>query len=60
MQKFLGIGGLVYAGVAGFITTGHYLHGNNSAYTANVTLAEAMGLGLTWPWQLLQAVGVVA
>jgi hypothetical protein len=46
--------------VASFITTGHYLHGNNSAYSANVTLVEAMGLGLSWPWQLLQAVGVGA
>ena len=60
MRKYLSVGGLVYVGVATFISAGHYLHGNNSAYSTNVTLAEAMGLGLSWPWQLLQVVGVGA
>ena len=60
MRKYLRVGGLVYVSVAGFITTGHYLHGYNSAYSADVNLAEAMGLGLSWPWQLLQVVGIGA
>ena len=60
MRKYLRVGGLVYVSVASFITTGHYLHGNNSAYSTDVTLVEAMGLGLSWPWQLLQVVGVGA
>ena len=60
MRKFLGVGGVVYLVVATFITTGHYLHGNNSAYSTQVSLAEAMGLGLSWPWELLQVVGLGA
>ena len=60
MRKYLGFGGLVYLFVATFITTGHYLQGNSSAYSNNVSLVEAMALGLSWPWHLLQVVGVVA
>lgn len=60
MRRYLCVGGLVYLGVAAFITTGHYIHGNNSAYSANVTVVEAFGLGFSWPWQLLQVVGVGA
>ena len=60
MRKYLAFGGIIYAGVATFITTGSYLRGSNSAYSSHVTLVDAMEIGLSWPWQLLQVAGVGA
>ncbi len=60
MQKYFVFGGVIYAGVATFITTGYYLQGSNSAYSSHVTLVDAMEVGLSWPWQLLQVAGIGA
>ena len=60
MRKIFVFVGFIYAGVAAFITTGYYLKAGNSAYSSHVTLVDAMEMGLSWPWQLLQVAGVVA
>ena len=60
MRKYLAFGGFIFTGVATFITTGHYLHGSNSAYSSHVTLVDSLEMGLSWPWQLLQVVGIGA
>jgi len=58
MRKVFAFGGFIYAGVAAFITTGYYLKGGSSAYSSHVTLVDAMGMGLSWPWQILQVAGI--
>jgi len=60
MRKVFVVGGFIYSGVAAFITTGYYLKGGGNAYSSHVTLADAVGMGLSWPWQLLQVAGIVA
>ena len=60
MRKYFAFGGIIYTGVAIVITTGHYLHGSNSAYSSHVTLVDSLEMGLSWPWQLLQVVGIGA
>jgi len=60
MRKVFVVGGFIYSGVAAFITTGYYLKGGDNAYSTNVTLMDAVEMGLSWPWQLLQVAGIVA
>lgn len=60
MKRFFIFGGIIYTGIGSFLTLAVYLRGNDSAYTSDQNWSDALVVGLTWPWQLLQHIGVVA
>ena len=60
MNKYFAFGGVVYAGIAVFLTLAIYLRGSDSAYTNDQNWYEALEVGLVWPWYVLRFMGVVA
>lgn len=50
----------MYTGIGSFLTLAVFLRGNDSAYTSEQNWSDALVVGLTWPWQLLQYMGIVA
>ena len=60
MKRCFVFGGILYTGIGSFLTLAVYLRGNDSAYTTDQNWSDASVVGLTWPWQLLQYMGVVA
>ena len=58
MNKYLGFGGVLYAGVGTFLGLAVYLRGNESAYTNDLPWYEALEVALTWPWELLKFFGL--
>lgn len=59
MGRIFAFAGVLYAGVGTFLFVVVYLRGNNSAYTTDQSWSEAFQLGLTWPWHVLQSLGIV-
>jgi hypothetical protein len=51
--------GVLYAGVGSFLFLAIYLRGSDSAYTTDQSWVDAFEAGLTWPWHLLQSLGIV-
>ena len=60
MKRYLTFAGILYAGVGTFLALAVYFRGNDSAYTSNQNWSDALVVGLTWPWQVLQHLGFVA
>jgi len=59
MKRCFAFGGILYAGIGTFLFLTVYLRGNDSAYTTDQSWSDALVVGLTWPWQVLQYMGVV-
>lgn len=59
MKRYLAFGGAIYTGVSAFLFLAIYLRGSDSAYTTNQSWVDAFEAGLTWPWHLLQGLGIV-
>ena len=59
MKRCFALGGILYAGIGSFLSLAVYLRGNDSAYTTDQNWSDALVVGLTWPWHVLQYMGVV-
>lgn len=60
MKRFFVLGCVLYAGIGSFLSLAVYMRGSDSAYTADQNWFDALEVGLTWPWKLLQYMGIVA
>ena len=58
MKRCFAFGGVLYAGVGLFLFLAVYLRGNDSAYTSQQNWSDALEVGLTWPWHVLQYFGI--
>lgn len=58
MKRCLAFGGLLYAGVGLFLFAAVYVRGSDSAYATHQSWSDAFEVGLTWPWHVLQSIGV--
>ena len=60
MKKLFTFAAVLYAGIGSFLAVAIYLRGSDSAYTSEQNWSKALEVGLTWPWQVLKFMGVVA
>ena len=60
MRNALTLGGIVYATMALFFAMTYFMSGGGNAYSAHISLIEAMEMGLVWPWHFMEYVGLSA